>query len=66
MKQYCPYCLGEVVFEPGAMMIESENGNLTVHEECYQQSGDDEGYVERLHRRLDDEDYQGFFMLNGK
>jgi hypothetical protein len=42
---------------PGMMMVESSDGEgFITHEECYQQSTEDEGYVERLHKELDDED----------
>jgi hypothetical protein len=64
MSFHCPYCKHEAQFEPGNMMIETEGGVVVVHEECYQQSGEDQGYVERLHRTLDDEDDQKFFSLN--
>lgn len=62
----CPYCEHEAKFEPGVMMIEAvgDLAAILVHEECYQQSGDDEGYVERLHRTLDDEDHKDFFSIN--
>lgn len=49
------------------MMIESvDNPTIfIVHEECYQMSGDDEGYVEILHRLIkeDDEDFFSFNRL---
>ena len=37
-------------------MVEDSSGDgFICHEECYQQSGEDDGYIERLHRQLRDE-----------
>lgn len=37
-------------------MVENEDGGFAAHEECYQQSMTDEGYIERLHNMLGDDD----------
>lgn len=55
----CRYCHGEVYPGPGMMMVETKiNGvygaGFICHEECYQMSGDDEGYVERLNKLMED------------
>ncbi len=60
MKPKCKFCDKEVEIAPGMMMVETvdEPGSgFICHEECYQQSGEDEGYVERLHETLDEEGY---------
>ncbi|HRF70788.1 MAG TPA: hypothetical protein PKV66_05100 [Candidatus Pelethenecus sp.] len=39
------------------MMVENSDGEgFITHEECYQQSTEDEGYVERLHKSLEELD----------
>lgn len=57
-KPTCKYCERPVSFGPGFMMIEAvhEDDSFIAHEECYQISGDDEGYIERLYNALEEED----------
>lgn len=53
----CKYCHLEVLWGPGMMMVENSDGKgFITHEECYQQSTEDEGYVERLHKSLEELD----------
>jgi hypothetical protein len=38
------------------MAVEVLGGDgFICHEECYQQSGEDEGYVQRLHNAIDED-----------
>ena len=58
MKPLCKYCNKGVVFGPGIMLVEEIGGDsFATHEECYQMSGDDEGYVERLHKILEEREW---------
>lgn len=55
----CKYCGLPVYAEPGGMYVESwdeEDDDFIAHGECYQQSGDDEGFVERLTSMLEEND----------
>lgn len=53
----CKYCHFTVDWGPGLVMVESSNGEgFIAHEECYQQSSEDEGFIERIHEEIDDED----------
>lgn len=46
----CKYCMYRVEFGAGIMMVEtSEGSGFICHEECYQQSGEDEGRIEDIH-----------------
>jgi hypothetical protein len=64
-KITCIYCECEVVFAPGSMLIENGDMSFAVHEECYQMSGDDDGYVERMHQLLDEEESgEDLFSVN--
>lgn len=46
----CKYCLHRVEFGPGLLMVETKGGKgFICHEECYQQSGDDDGRIKKIH-----------------
>lgn len=61
----CKFCGHEVVYGPGFIMVEEfSGGGFIAHEECYQDSGTDEGYIERLHRALDGEDDEELYSFN--
>lgn len=49
IKPSCKYCDSPVEYAEGFMMVEVLGDGFICHEECYQQSGEDEGYVRRLH-----------------
>lgn len=50
----CKYCGSSVRMAPGMMMLDDEED--VVHEECYQMSGDDEGFVEQLYKELEEDE----------
>ena len=53
----CKFCQGPVFWGPGMMMVEEFGGKgFICHEECYQQSGEDEGYISRLYESLEGHD----------
>lgn len=50
----CKFCKRMVEYGPGMIMVEYADGDgFIAHEECYQMSGEDEGYIERLHTTID-------------
>jgi hypothetical protein len=54
----CSICDRIVKYGPGMMLVESHESKITdfYHEECYQMSGEDEGYVQRIYEILDERD----------
>jgi hypothetical protein len=59
----CKFCGHKVEYGPGFIMVESigqDFDGFIAHEECYQESGQDEGYIERLHKVLEDKDEDVF------
>ena len=53
----CKYCKGPVEPGPGAVLIEEldeEGPMIAVHEECWQMSGDDEGFVRRRNDAIEE------------
>lgn len=56
-KPICNFCKLPIEYGPGFMMVEDldlPDGGFVCHEECWQISGTDEGYIERLHETLDE------------
>jgi len=52
----CRYCKQEIEGTTGWGMSESLDGTIEPvawHEECYQQSGEDGGYIERTYKMLE-------------
>lgn len=50
----CKYCDRDVKLAPGMMVLDDEND--IVHEECFQMSGDDGGFVEQLYKELEEDE----------
>jgi hypothetical protein len=56
VKPRCKFCYRPVEYSDGFMAVEVLGGDgFICHEECYQQSGEDEGYVQRLHNAIDED-----------
>lgn len=54
-KPTCKFCDHEIAYSLGWMLIEDDDGGFMCHEECYQMSGQDEGYIEELYKELEED-----------
>lgn len=53
-KPLCKFCNLAVEYGPGFIMTETSDGSgFICHEECWQLSGEDDGYIAKLHSETD-------------